>query len=101
MRAKWRRAFTLVELLVVVFIVAILLALIPPAVQAAREAARRARCANDLRQVGLAVHGYHAANDVIVPGRIVVLGAPPGTPLVADTGRPEDQATPWTVLLPP
>lgn len=55
------RAFTLVELLVVIAIVAVLIALLLPAVQAAREAARRARCQNNLRQLGIALHNYHDA----------------------------------------
>ena len=62
------RAFTLVELLVVISIISILILMLLPAVNAAREAARRASCMNNLAQLSLAVHNYEYHFERLPPG---------------------------------
>ena len=70
-------AFTLIELLVVIAIIAVLIALLLPAVQAAREAARRAQCINNLKQIGLGLHNYHASLGSFPVGFLVATGSVP------------------------
>lgn len=63
-----RGAFSLVEVLVVIGIVGVLIALVVPAVQRVREAGNRTQCANNLRQIGLALHQYQGAHKAFPPG---------------------------------
>ena len=91
--------FTLVELLVVISIIGVLVSLLIPAVQAARESGRRTQCANNLRQIGQAIHSFHEAHGMVPPD--TAYDDPSADPIAPTAPANGETGLGWIVLILP
>ena len=96
---KFRRGFSLVELLVAIGVIGLLLAILLPAIQQSRQAAIRLTCRNQLHQIGIAMHNYLSTHSAFPPGGVHMTTKPPGTIPIGDPTT--DGRALWTVLILP
>lgn len=94
-----RSGFTVIELLVVITIIGLLVAIFLPAVQSAREAARATECRNNLRQMGMGLHSFHATHNVFPSGTVSRLANPSWTYTPGNTNSFPDEIGPgWSLF---